>query len=83
MAQAEMTHGAQLAWARLQRISCHHARQMFAETYGVHQPRRIYPPEVINENVEILGRGDEEELKHRMLWYVTFYPQVFTDAMAA
>ena len=26
---------------------------------------------------DIMGRGDEEELKHRVFWYITFHPAVF------
>jgi hypothetical protein len=44
--------------------------------YGTSVPREI------EENVEILGRGSEEEIKARVLWYVTFEPGIFKQCSA-
>lgn len=44
-----------------------------------HRARRIGVPDVIRENVEILGRADEAELKNRAYWYITFHPAIFDE----
>jgi hypothetical protein len=73
-----LTSGHAAGWRRLQRISCHHAAVIGPQRgWTVFHPC-VYVPEVIRENVEILGRGTEEEIKARILWYVTFYPSIFS-----
>lgn len=76
-----MSDSCQMAWSRLQAISCCHANQI-GPRYNFGR-KSISVPDVIKENCEILGRGDESEIKARVLWYVQFYPAVFTDAIAA
>ena len=69
-------------WIRLQRLSCEHALRIWIDA-GSPQPSRymrsrgLSVPETIQDNVKILGRANEEELKARVLWYVTFHPTVF------
>lgn len=83
--QTEMT---QAAWSRLQALSCeHNARLYAAGRLALMTPRGIRGKQIavdpeIQETVEILGRSDEAELKSRVLWYLTFHPQVF-DACSA
>jgi hypothetical protein len=84
-----MTTGHQASWTRLQKISCTHAAQLWQEMHKPesmgHKPNRhnpgCYVPNVIRENVEILGKGSEEDVKARVLWYITYYPSIFTSAI--
>jgi len=69
-------------WMRLQCLSCEHARRIGPQYIRTWPKRQVSVPETIQENVEILGRGDEVEIKSRVLWYITFHPQVF-DACSA
>jgi hypothetical protein len=66
-------------WHRLQALSCAHAIQLGPQ-YGFGRRRQHTPPEVIRENCEILGNGSEEEIKHRVHWYITYYPGLFEAA---
>ena len=68
----------QSAWMRLQCLSCIDAAQI-----GRQGIRQHYPPGDIKENCEILGRGNEEEIKNRIHWYIAFKPSVFDPASAA
>ena len=73
--------GLAAGWRRLQALSCAHAA-MIGPQYGAFGRRRyVMPPEVIKENCEILGLGDEERIKARIHWYLTYYPRVF-DAVS-
>ncbi len=68
-------------WQRLQALSCAHAAKIGPQ-YGLPINRRsrkpfVNVPEVIRENVEILGSCDEESIKHRIHWYITFHPDIF------
>ena len=87
MDSTEMTCGHRLAWSRLQRISIYHAGLLYQsgsikrQYCGRHRGQNLYQvsvPEVIRENVAILGRGTEEEVKYRLNWYVEFFPTVFS-----
>jgi hypothetical protein len=49
---------------------------MYSDSVHSKNPRQIHVPEVIKANVDILGRGTEEEVKARIFWYVTFYPSI-------
>jgi len=72
------------AWTRLQCLSCTHALQLWCD--GATQRkyiRGVSVPEVIDENVKILGRGDEAEIKHRVHWYITFHPAIFDSCSAS
>jgi hypothetical protein len=64
------------AWSRLQALSCVHN----AELYRAGKTRRwrgvSVDPE-IQTNVEILGRGVDDEIKARVLWYIDYEPAVF------
>lgn len=78
------------AWSRLQALSCRHAAQIHRASYGpvnnAHRSRymsSIGVPEVIQENVGILGRGDEAELKNRVFWYIMFHPAIFNECSKA
>lgn len=73
-----MTNGHKAAWQRLQRISCIHALALMPKKFG--RPRSIGVPQVIADNVAILGRGTEEEVKARNLWYLTFHPAIFKQS---
>jgi len=78
-----MTHGHIAAWRRLQRVSCDHAMALAGPkpfSSGRLNRRQIGVPEVIRENVDILGRGSEEEVKARLNWYVTFHPWIFGES---
>jgi len=79
-----MTNGHKAGWSRLQRISCYHATKLFTESRGFNRlTQRLKPipvPEVIRENVEILGKGTEEDVKARIHWYITYYPDVFSES---
>jgi hypothetical protein len=48
------------AWGRLQDVSCYHAFKIWEQTGKRKHSTRYFPirvPEVIRENVEILGKG--------------------------
>jgi hypothetical protein len=65
-------------WNRLQCLSCEHAFRLWKDGTSKRSYRRgVTVPEVIQENVDILARADEAEMKARALWYVTFHPDVF------
>ena len=66
-------------WYRLAALSQEHANRI-----GVcpRRHRTHTPPDVIIENVEILRRAGDEEMKHRVHWYITFHPAIF-DACSA
>ncbi len=68
------------AWNRLQCLSCAHSALLWQkrgrQTSGYFR-RSISVPDVIEENCRILGRGDESEIKYRVLWYLTYYPDLF------
>jgi hypothetical protein len=72
-------------WNRLQALSCEHALRIYvAGRKGVPAHiRRGYcrpgtsVPGDIAENVDILGRGDDAELKARVLWYMDYFPDIF------
>lgn len=69
--------GSNSAWSRLQALSIEHAKKLGAQIGGSYRHRQHFPQEVIRENVEILGRGDDEEIKNRIHWYITFHPEIF------
>jgi hypothetical protein len=73
-----MTSGHIAGWKRLQRVSLYHAAQLYSESRHARNPRYVGVPEVIRENVDILGRGTEEDVKYRLAWYVEFHPSVFS-----
>lgn len=71
-------------WSRLQALSCEHANRLgkqptfpLIRSLGMRYQSGHNPPMVIVENIEILTRGDDEEMKSRVHWYITFYPEVF------
>lgn len=72
------------AWTRLQALSCAHNLELWLAAgkprpiRGSHIRRSIAVPEPIRDNVKILGRGDEEEIKSRVLWYLTFHGGLFS-----
>lgn len=66
-----------LAWVRLQALSCCHSRRLYQSR--TNRWRGCIVPAEIAENVDILGRGDEEELKARVLWYLDQEPAVFQE----
>ena len=83
--EKEMTPGTAKGWCRLQRVSCYHSAQLHRSSAhylhaGFHRVRgrfgSIGVPECIRENCEILGRGDEAEIKNRLWWYCVYYPDV-------
>lgn len=47
------------------------------DALGRNYPKQHTPPPVIVENVGILNRGDDEEIKLRVHWYITFHPAIF------
>ena len=78
-----MARTTEQVWNRLQCLSCAHSLNL----WRAGQTRRKYTRGVIvaddiRENVEILGRADDEEIKARVLWYLTFFPKLF-DACSA
>jgi hypothetical protein len=77
---SEMTSGHRAGWSRLQRISLHHASILPVRKCGTGYRRQIAVPEIIQDNVKILGRGTEEEIKARIMWYLEFYPSVFSGS---
>lgn len=58
-------------WTRLQQTSINHALSIGPRKSW----RQHVPPQDIRDNCDILGRGSEEEIKARLLWYLTYYPQ--------
>ncbi len=72
-----MTPNCAAGWKKLQSLSAVHAAQLGVRPGGTYRHRTHTPPEVIRENCEILGRGDETEIKNRIHWYLTFHPEVF------
>ncbi len=73
-----MTHGHRAGWNRLQRVSLYHAATLYSDSRLSRNPRQVHVPEVIKENVDILGRGTENDVKARLMWYIAFYPNVFS-----
>lgn len=80
------------AYQRLQTISQIHASRLWAAgEYGWGQlvdrktgARGMYSvPEVIQENCAILKRGDEEEIKNRLYWYLTYHPDIHAESRKA
>jgi hypothetical protein len=77
------------AWSRLQALSCEHNARLFASGQLARMtPRGVRGKSInvnreIQENVDILGRGNEEEIKARVLWYVTFEPAIFDTCSKA
>jgi len=72
------------AWRRLQALSIEHGHRIgphynFNGWYGKGRiwHRQTTPDPIIKENAEILGRGDETEIKARIHWYIVFHPSVF------
>lgn len=70
-------------WNRLQAASIELAIHLHTGNCSCHvgagQRRggHIHVPEDIKENCEILGRGNEEEIKARIQWIAMYYPEVF------
>ena len=71
-------------WDRLQALSCEHANRLYAagrtHCHTINRRYRlpaVFVPDVIKENVDILGRADDAEMKNRIFWYITFYPDIF------
>ena len=83
---ARLTTGAAECWCRLQRVSCYHSTQLYKSSAyylraGVHRVGSIGVPEVIRENCDILGRGDETEIKNRLWWYCVYYPDIVNGSV--
>lgn len=81
MTKAEITA---TAWRRLQYISCERANALYAtgktrRMFG----RGVIVPEEIEENVKILGRANEEEMKARLMWYLTYHSELFGTMLKA
>lgn len=72
----EIQPGMITPWQRLQATSISHANALGVK----HFMGRHTPPEVIRENCEILGRGNDEEIKARLMWYLTFCPKHWTGS---
>ena len=71
------------AWNRLQCLSCEHSLSLWRSGATRRKySRGVEVSEDIRDNVEILGRGNDEEIKARVLWYLTFHPGLF-DACSA
>ena len=73
-----MTHGHKAGWSRLQRISIAHANAIGPQRCGTAYRRQIAVPDVIRENVDVLGRGSENDVKARLMWYLTFHPEMYS-----
>ena len=73
-----MTNEHKAGWNRLQRVSLYHAAKLYSESRHSRNPRQVGVPEVIKENVDILGHGTENDVKVRLMWYIEFYPNVFS-----
>ncbi len=73
----------EIAWRRLQTLSCHHAAKIGPVYGGTHRRPCVHVPEVIRENVEILGSGDEERIKARVLWYMDMHPMIFDAVLVS
>lgn len=77
-----MTQGHAAGWRRLLAVSCAHAAELanikpsLMGGCGRLNRKQISVPEVIRGNVAILGRGTEEAIKARLMWYLTFHPAV-------
>lgn len=55
-------------WNRLQKVAIEHGRRtMKPQKHG--RRRFVIPPEELSETCAILGRGDDEEMKARVIWY--------------
>ena len=77
-----MTPNHLAGWRRLQEISLYHATEIYCSRVHSRHPRSVSVPAIIKENVDILGRGTEEDVKYRIYWYLTFYPSVFDASRA-
>ncbi len=68
-------------WSRLQALSCAHNAKIGPQGgHWLHRTGRFVQRSVpfdIEENVKILARGDDAELKDRVHWYITFHPDIF------
>ena len=63
-------------WSRLQAASIElgiHLSKPYWTRYGW----KVSVPDDVKENCEILGRGNEEEIKARIQWIAMYYPDVF------
>lgn len=87
----QKTTQTETAWKRLSVISESRALELWrAGQYGIGQYCRktgnrtsFSAPEEIKENVEILGRNEESELKARVMWYMTYHPKSWAAAIDA
>lgn len=72
--------GLAAGWKKLQALSEAHALKLRADLSSGRfiggRKVGIAVPEDIQENVEILGRGDEREIKNRIHWYSMYYPDL-------
>jgi hypothetical protein len=73
--------GLAAAWQRLQALSCAHASKLYTGCSLMRGHRRVSVPEVIEENVEILGSSDEGRIKARVLWYMDTHPAIFDETL--
>jgi hypothetical protein len=65
-------------WNKLQCLSCEHSFRLWKTgSYRSKYHRGVTVPEDIQENVDILGRSNESEIKTRIFWYITFHPDIF------
>ncbi len=74
-----------LVWRRLQFISCRRSQAIgpqYSMNYLGSRHRQIDVPEEIVDNVKILGRADVSEIKGRLLWYLTYHPELFAQALS-
>ena len=78
----QMTETCAAGWVKLQNINLRLAAAIYQKSkrgYGKRDSRTNRVPEVIAETCEILGRGDEEEIKNRIHWLRTYYPDSFNE----
>ncbi len=78
-----MTPRCEAGWVVLQSISCAHSLCLYMSDRAKNGRRKrttLTPHVEIQSNVDILGRGDEEEIKGRIAYYHMYYPDICETA---
>jgi hypothetical protein len=81
-------------WKKLQQLACSHAYAMYQSGAKDRMVRmrtsrgRLSGSFIVTDSdhrdtVDILGRGDENEMASRIHWYLSYYPKFFTGNLSA
>jgi len=72
------------AWSRLSAMNALlNARTYTIRSIGTKRTgRQISVTDDVKETIDILGRGNDVEIKHRLHWFMTFHPDIWEDVTA-